>query len=69
LHYFVIAAVAMVASSVWFGENVHSIRRLCLVIGLGCALAVVATAHVAGARRVLGELFGLLAQLHRMEKR
>jgi competence protein ComEC len=45
LHYFVIAAVAMVASSVWFGENVHSIRRLCLVIGLGFALVVVAQAR------------------------
>jgi len=45
LHYVVIAVVAMVASSVWFGENVHSIRRLCLVIGLGCALSVVAQAR------------------------
>jgi competence protein ComEC len=42
LHYFALATISLVASSVWFGENLYSFGRLCLVLAVGVVLIVLA---------------------------
>jgi competence protein ComEC len=42
LHYFALATISLVASSVWFGENLYSFGRLCVVVAVGVVLIVLA---------------------------